>query len=132
MNTINCIDRNGNSKTFFYTDMEYKNTGEVLFKVYEDEKQEGEFFQFNLKPCHNELRVTMMNHHSDSKYIAKGIPDALIRLAANKYKKDITSSTNKEEHKCFKNEYRTDKVAKVFQRLGAVYDKEKDLYIFKY
>jgi len=127
---INCIDANGHSKTFYYICEKNVLSGEYTYRVYCQKQMQGEWFELSLKPCSDELRVTMVNRHNRPEYKAKGIPEALIRTAALKYKMKITSSTNKEEYKCFPNEWRIEAVSKIFQRLDADYDSETDLYTY--
>lgn len=78
-------------------------------------------------------RVVMMAHHDQEEYVARGIPEALIRMLASQRYERIVSSANTTAATA-RGEYRTPAATKVWQRLvaagEATYDASADEFRF--
>ena len=122
MTPIICTGRDNCQRTFYYRDI-----APYVFAVYADEEGSDDWFQISFENHGGNLQLVMMTHNNDQRYIAMGIPEAMIVEIAESTKMPIESSTNRN----FPNEYQTQEAKKVWQRLGTrvSYNQNTDRFV---
>jgi hypothetical protein len=130
---LNCIGRDELLRTFYlYQFSMFSAQPELVFRVYESpDASDSQSFEFTLvEEEDGSLKITMMHHHDDPRYAAKGIPDSAIPEIARITDKLIRSSSN--TRPSTGSERRSEHATKVWQRLEergmARYDNERDVY----
>jgi len=135
MTIITCIDKDGNSNNFKYV-LKHENTedGKVWkFSVIPEDDQFIDFYYLTATEINkNKIKITMINHHNQPMYSAKGITEKLIEVLHSISEMNVASSSNNKLFQSFKAEYRTPPATKVWMRLIeqglAIYDEESDTF----
>ena len=135
MRELKTLDRDGEKQTFFYEyevsdiDNHKEFSKQMLVFLYADIKKTGDFFQTTLFFNKNYMQVVMMTHNHDSRYVAKGIPEALIHEFATIFDTVVYSSKN---IGASSGEYREACADKYWKRLievnRAKYNDKEDFY----
>lgn len=105
----------------------------IAFRInFLNEEDKEKYFDFKLLPVGDStLKVTDMFKGKDE-HLRTGLPEALILLAREIFKKSIISSTNFDDYKISTREWRSEKATKVWKRLVnkglAAYIEIKDTY----
>jgi hypothetical protein len=138
MINIDCKGKDGTIVTFEYESeqKDFLDGTEWVFRIYPLDKRMPDFFEFCITRIDEKTgKVTMMHHHNQSEYRAKGIPERMIEEAHKVLKLQIISSTNSKTHKVLVNEYITESAKKVWERLvdrgKAFFDNQRKVYIYK-
>jgi len=135
---IECIDRYNFRNNFKYTlqkDENFEDRMEWKFSVIPEDEKFLDFFYLTAEEVDNKtLKITMINHHNQDIYIAKGIPEKIIEQLSILSEMKIISSSNKVQYQSFESEFRTPPATKVWERIkgmgNATYDIEKDIYTY--
>ena len=128
MPIFQCVDKHGNRQDFEYEIL--PNGNEVTFRVTNiPPLPTGDFFDLRVEHVDaTYVRIVMLNHYYVPAYASKGIPDALLPIAAQMLGKTVQSSPTTGEGAVF----RTDAATKVWKRLQAngmaTYDPQTDIY----
>jgi len=136
---IECTSKEGIKNNFKYKLSRNENFEDRLewkFSVIPEDENFTDFFYLSAEEVNSEtLKVTMINHHNQDIYIAKGIPERIIRELAIISGQRVISSSNKTQYQSFGAEFRTPPATKVWDRIktigNATYDSEKDIYSYE-
>jgi len=128
--TIDCLGRDGVTRTFIYSVTKASLSEEWCYRVRSDPPpMSNEAFELTVSEISDaEVRVTAMFNYGESAYVAKGIPDALLPAIHEELGKIVSSSPTKG----IGNVYRTSDAGKVWERLRASgiasYNESEDVY----
>lgn len=125
---INCIGRGGASQVYYLEDCR-----PTVFVHLRDPAQPNvdEVFDATFEISGNMAKSIMMSANH-ARYMAKGIPEAVLEYVKKNWAVDVCSSSNKRSTKTSTQEYRTPSATKVWERLKnankATYDASSDQY----
>ena len=128
MGTITCVGRDGGSRTYEYSVTRVRD--EWLYRVRSTPPPtSGGTLELTVKEVSDtEVMVTMMHHHWQPEYAARGIPDALLPRIREELEQTVASSPSAGSG----NVYRTPDATKVWERLKnagiASYSESEDVY----
>lgn len=132
---VKCVARDGRSQEFYYRfSIESFATVSYKIRVYASRDfSDLEFFELAAENHDGEfVKITMITHNRSALYAAKGIPDALIPVLADRTGKLVRSSSQRKPAK--PDEYRTDDATKVGRRLvergSAIYCESEDFFVY--
>ena len=136
---IECVDREGIRNNFKYILAKDENSEDRIewkFSVIPEDEKFADFFYLTAEEINDEtLKITMINHHNQDIYIAKGIPEKIIQELSILSEMKVISSSNKSQYQSFESEFRTPSATKVWERIrnfgNATYDSEQDIYSYK-
>lgn len=125
-----CVGKDGVERTFAYTYMPAELDGPHTFFVASDPlPASGNRFEMGLVELDGDsVRVTIAKHYDEVAYASKGIPEALIPVAARVLNKNIQSSPGVGAETDI---YRLKRATDYWKRTsGATYDEGTDIYTF--
>lgn len=139
METITCIDKEGNSNEYYFYLIP-----NILNGMFGHEVKIFSIETLNYGRCFpiliyhvSDFEIKIKNiHHSDyPEFKAKGIPDVIIPKLSKLFFKDIISCSNEKAFQHFENEGRTENADKYWKRLvnkgAAFFENEKNIFRFK-